>query len=1010
MLAIFFFLNPFTMIIGGALIASPIIIHLINRMRFKRVRWAAMEFLLKAQKRSRKRMIIEQLILLLLRILLVLLVALLLSRFVEKKPEAKKEEVNLQKEPPRTTLHVVILDDSASMADRWREEEGVDRGQEVSAYLRARKAVNEYIVDAVKDDNLNPHNFMLIRTSKPDKERDFALLTEQSKTDIEAYLKNDYAVQPFHYDFQPALKQAKAIFEEAKTMNLVLHIVSDFRAGDWNDATKDSLGAYFEHFKRATVQVKLHDVTSPIRKDEKLTANDNLAIVDFRPESRVVIKDFPVEFTVTVANYSASDKQNVLIRVKVNNEEKRDGTVNIPLIRANDTVTARVAFSLDRTAPKAGVELKGETQKYDGFNLVSAQIENQFTGLAIDDVRYTVVEVRDKISILLVDNNTNDRTLKDGEYQLTKNAESFYLWKLFNESYKGFDVKTRTAAEMEKMNLAPFSAIVLCDIPLALTPAGLAPAWVQKLESFLNAGGGVGFFMGPSIRDPKFYNELLYKEGKGMFPVPLKEIANKNLTVEQLTQYSADQRSFLNMKLLVRKEMRRHPAMEKLYSDSRTQNFIDAAYEKLFYFVVFARYYIVDRPKWNPGDDIQTLLYLPNTRSIADFERPTKDLLRKLREATDESTRRAQLQQKLDETKDDAQRQVIQGRLDNLKNDMEKFTKYAKTVKEYSDIISNTVGKYDNPLHKLVIWMDVLLEDPGENKDGKSLVPSMIEFWQAPELAELKQEFQQHLYVIKYGDPFYIAKQYKKGRVLAFMGAAGTSGPEGGFWNPLNAQGREYFPPLMKDSLQRYLCSTGGDFFLPLGKSFEFELDAAAYEPAVKIWHAANNDKPAREEDRVKFEDRGLKEIVPGETLMSYTFADGMQPGMYLFEFTPRGADGSAKKDVRPDIRALTYNFDTKIESNLARARTDDLIAIARVDKIETMDEASQPKKISKETEKIYPPEESDLGWSKSPWLYLFLLLALILEQAWAVRLSFHARNSAGPNIPQALHRGQMAV
>ncbi len=85
MLASFIFLNPFTMIIGGALIASPIIIHLINRMRFKRIRWAAMEFLLKAQKKSRRRMIIEQLILLLLRILLVLLIALLLSRLIEKK-------------------------------------------------------------------------------------------------------------------------------------------------------------------------------------------------------------------------------------------------------------------------------------------------------------------------------------------------------------------------------------------------------------------------------------------------------------------------------------------------------------------------------------------------------------------------------------------------------------------------------------------------------------------------------------------------------------------------------------------------------------------------------------------------------------------------------------------------------------------------------------------------------------------------------------------------------------
>ena len=69
------FLNPFTLIAGGLLVSTPIIIHLINRIRFRRVKWAAMEFLLKAQKRMRRRKILEQLILLFLRCLLVFLAA-----------------------------------------------------------------------------------------------------------------------------------------------------------------------------------------------------------------------------------------------------------------------------------------------------------------------------------------------------------------------------------------------------------------------------------------------------------------------------------------------------------------------------------------------------------------------------------------------------------------------------------------------------------------------------------------------------------------------------------------------------------------------------------------------------------------------------------------------------------------------------------------------------------------------------------------------------------------------
>src|SRR6266481_6696679 len=99
------FLNPAYFFIGLALISLPIIIHLINRMRFKRIRWAAMEFLLKAQKRTRRRLIIEQLLLLALRCLLIALVGLLVSRFVGC------GDSNIGGKP---NLHIVLLDDSLS--------------------------------------------------------------------------------------------------------------------------------------------------------------------------------------------------------------------------------------------------------------------------------------------------------------------------------------------------------------------------------------------------------------------------------------------------------------------------------------------------------------------------------------------------------------------------------------------------------------------------------------------------------------------------------------------------------------------------------------------------------------------------------------------------------------------------------------------------------------------------------------------------------------------------------
>src|ERR1700722_7413280 len=106
-----FFLNPWTMVAGAGLVSAPVIIHLINRMRFRRIQWAAMEFLLKAQKKMRRRKILEQLLLLLLRMLLVFLAGLLFARFLGFDPSSAAGKET------RPTIHVVVLDDTPSMAD-----------------------------------------------------------------------------------------------------------------------------------------------------------------------------------------------------------------------------------------------------------------------------------------------------------------------------------------------------------------------------------------------------------------------------------------------------------------------------------------------------------------------------------------------------------------------------------------------------------------------------------------------------------------------------------------------------------------------------------------------------------------------------------------------------------------------------------------------------------------------------------------------------------------------------
>ena len=74
-----FFLNPAFFLPGAALVLLPILIHILSRLRYRTVRFAAMEFLLASEELNRRRLILEQLLQLLLRILAVLLFVLLIA-------------------------------------------------------------------------------------------------------------------------------------------------------------------------------------------------------------------------------------------------------------------------------------------------------------------------------------------------------------------------------------------------------------------------------------------------------------------------------------------------------------------------------------------------------------------------------------------------------------------------------------------------------------------------------------------------------------------------------------------------------------------------------------------------------------------------------------------------------------------------------------------------------------------------------------------------------------------
>ncbi|MGH7163543.1 MAG: BatA domain-containing protein, partial [Planctomycetota bacterium] len=119
---------------GLGLAALPVIIHLLNRRRFKTMEWAAMEFLLKAAVRNRRRIRLENLLLLVLRALLVGLVVLAVARPFTRRGDALADLLGGGGSRER----IVLLDDSHSMRAGVGNRSSFDAAKDLVKALLAR--------------------------------------------------------------------------------------------------------------------------------------------------------------------------------------------------------------------------------------------------------------------------------------------------------------------------------------------------------------------------------------------------------------------------------------------------------------------------------------------------------------------------------------------------------------------------------------------------------------------------------------------------------------------------------------------------------------------------------------------------------------------------------------------------------------------------------------------------------------------------------------------------------
>lgn len=490
------------MILGGLLISAPIIIHLINRIRYKRVEWAAMEFLLEAMKRNKRKLILEQLLLLLLRIFLVLLTGFLVARFVGE---------TLGRGAGSSGFHYLLLDDSLSMTDRWVEPNG-----ETTSF---KVAVEETKKIARKLSQANGVQQMrIVLLSDPATAVFEGSINEQAIEELS--LKLD-ALKPgfLHRDALKGIETAGEYFGGIQVGTKTLHLAGDFREVDWSvGPDKEKLRQGVDRLLEAGVNLSLVDVAHPYRgENRQLTIHhDNLSVVDFRAESRLAAEGVAVEFSVGIQNFGAADKKTFL-HVKVDGQEDFGASQPVDSLPAGQRTEKRFSLILSRKNKPAGAALKSSDKSDERdrklrmdreFVRIRAEItEDEKTGVLSDNARELVLEVRSRVPVLMVDGAGADGRLPGGD--------SFHV-EFALAAARAYEVEHRTLDDLEKADLEIYPSIYLLNIPEIKSEKV-----ISKLRTFVERGGGLVWFLGDRSK-PVFFNNLFEKE-KGLFPLLLAD-------------------------------------------------------------------------------------------------------------------------------------------------------------------------------------------------------------------------------------------------------------------------------------------------------------------------------------------------------------------------------------------------------------------------------------------------------------------------------------------------------
>ncbi len=450
--------------IAGLLCAlGPVLIHLLNRRRFRRVEWAAMEFLAEALRQQRRRRRLRDLLLLLLRTTAVLLVGLALAR-----PYFSGPNVSFDAGSPR---HLILLiDNSLSMSYRPVN----------ATLLQQAKQEARQLIESLPDGS--QVTVMSTCGSPPTHStplRDLGYAVRE----LEAVEVVDAACR-----FDDVVGRIRTAVLTATPLPDQVVLVTDLQRRNWPPNLDDRLMA---HLPKLFIR--------PVTADHW----DNAWIEDVRPTEELVGLPGPVVVRVTVRHIGTSGRKTQLT-VRLNDQVV--ATRSLELLPGQSERVITFECPLDEVSVSPA-----------GVVYVPLQASLSPDRLEGDDQRTVMIPMGAAIPVVFVDqvadHDENPIFGRLGETRPLRQLASAHVHAA--NAHPLLDVRHVSIEQLDPSLLSTARLVVLGGV----YDPGSA---VAELREYVQQGGRLLIGAGEGF-DAAAWNRTAWLQGQGILPAPLLE-------------------------------------------------------------------------------------------------------------------------------------------------------------------------------------------------------------------------------------------------------------------------------------------------------------------------------------------------------------------------------------------------------------------------------------------------------------------------------------------------------